>query len=116
MERRIGVNVLYLGSDRIGDGEEALGKLLMRNFLGQVAEQEVKVDRVLLLNRGVFLALDGAETLKSLRALQSRGAIVTACTTCLNHYGVQDRLGVGAPGTMAETVEVLALAHRVLRP
>ncbi len=110
------MRVLYLSSDRIGDGDEALGRLLMRNFLGKLAESGEKVDRVLLLNRGVFLALEGAETLESLRVLQSRGAAVTACITCLHHYGVEERLRVGAPGTMAETVEALCAARVVLRP
>jgi len=110
------VRVLYLSSDRIGDGDEELGRLLMRNFLGKLAESKTPVDRVLLLNRGVFLALEGAETLESLRELESRGATVTACITCLDHYKVEERLRVGAPGTMAETVEVLQRAEVILRP
>lgn len=110
------MSVLYITSDRIGDGDESLGRLLMRNFLGQILEQDESADRVLLLNRGVFLALEGAETLETLRELEAKGARVSACLTCLNHYGVLDRLAVGAPGTMAETVDALRSADRILRP
>ncbi|MGC8764143.1 MAG: DsrE family protein [Acidobacteriota bacterium] len=110
------MRVLYLTSDRIGDGDEALGRLLLRNFLGKLAESRAPVHRVLLLNRAVFLGLQGAETLESLKELEARGAVVTACITCLDHYGVEDRLAVGAPGTMAETVEALTQAEAVLRP
>jgi len=110
------MSVLYITSDRIGDGDEALGRLLMRNFLGKLAESGERVERVLLLNRGVFLALEGAETLESLREMESKGAVVTACITCLGHYGVENRLRVGVAGTMGETVEALRTADRVLTP
>ncbi|MEW5765493.1 MAG: sulfurtransferase-like selenium metabolism protein YedF [Acidobacteriota bacterium] len=110
------MSVLYITSDRIGDGDEALGRLLMRNFLGKLAESGERVERVLLLNRGVFLALEGAETLETLREMESKGAVVTACITCLGHYGVENRLRVGVAGTMGETVEALRTADRVLTP
>ncbi len=110
------MTVLYITSDRIGDGDEPLGRVLMRNFLGKLAESGERMDRVLLLNRGIFLALEGAETLETLRELESRGAVVTACLTCLDHYGAEDRLRVGVPSNMGETVEALRTAERVLRP
>ncbi|MEW6758797.1 MAG: sulfurtransferase-like selenium metabolism protein YedF [Acidobacteriota bacterium] len=110
------MSVLYITSDRIGDGDEPLGRLLLRNFLGKLAESGEKVERILLLNRGIFLALEGAETLETLREMEAKGAVVTACLTCLDHYGAEDRLRVGVPGTMGEAVEALRTADRVLRP
>lgn len=108
------MTMLLLTSDRLGEGDEPLGKKLMKNFLAQVAEQGTPVDRVALLNRAVYLACEGSEVLESLRAIEARGAKVRSCITCLEHYGLDTRLAAGEIGTMAETVQALGEADKVI--
>lgn len=110
------MTVLLLTSDKLGEGDEALGRKLVKNFLGQVVEQGVAVDQVFLLNRAVFLAAEGSDCLEPLRALEAKGARVKACITCLEFYGLDTKLAAGEIGTMAEAVKTLAAADKVIRP
>lgn len=107
---------LYLNSDRIGDGEPELGQRLLRLFLEKLVASDVHVDVVACLNRGVFLTTEEGPALESLRALAARGAIVTTCGTCLEHYGRRERLLIGVVGGMQQTVELFASAERVIAP
>ena len=44
------------------------------------------------------------------------GTEVLTCGTCLNHYGLADRLAVGTVTNMYVIAEVLSAAGRVIRP
>lgn len=107
---------VLLTSDFLGTGDEALGRKLMKNFLGQLVEQGVPVEEVGLLNRAVFLACEGSEVLEPLRTLEGRGTRILACITCLEHYGLDTKLAVGEIGTMAGIVKASAAAGKVLSP
>lgn len=107
---------LYLNSDRIGAAEPELGRKLLRLFLEKLVASEVMVDFVACLNAGVFLATEEGPALDCLRALAERGAVVTTCGTCLDHYQRRERLLVGAVGGMQQTVELFASAERIIAP
>lgn len=110
------MTLLYLNSDRIGAGDDELGRRLLRLFLEKLVASEVKVDFVACLNGGVFLTTEEGSALESLRALAARGAVVTTCGTCLEHYGRRERLLIGVAGGMQQTVELFASAERIIAP
>jgi selenium metabolism protein YedF len=110
------MTLLYLSSDRIGVGDDVLGRKLLHIFLEKLATSEVPVDFVGCLNGAVLLTTEGSEALDSLRALQARGARIATCGTCLEHYGIKDRLAIGVVGGMPQTVEMFASADRVIAP
>ena len=107
---------LYLSSDRMGVGDDILGRKLLRIFIEKLAASEVPVDFVGCLNGGVRLTTEGSEALDSLRALEKRGARIATCGTCLEHHGLKDRLAIGVVGGMPQTVEMFATADRVIAP
>lgn len=107
---------LYLNSDRMGDGDPALGRQLMRAFLEALAASSVQVDVVGCVNDGIRLTTEGSEVLDALETLRRRGARIATCGTCLDFHGRRDALSIGEVGTMATTVEVMANADRVIRP
>jgi selenium metabolism protein YedF len=98
----------WIISDTLGSGDEELGRALMRNFLYSLARAEERPARVLLMNGGVKLACEGADTLDDLRLMTENGVIVKACGTCLGFFHLKDRLGVGEAGDMAGSVSVLS--------
>lgn len=104
---------LLIASDRLGQGNDELGALLMRGFLHALAEGEEEPETLILMNHGVLLAIEGAETLEKLRRLEDQGVEVLACGTCLEYLGVKDRLAVGRVSNMYEIAELLA-GSRVL--
>jgi selenium metabolism protein YedF len=110
------VTFLYLSSDRIGSGDDVLGRKLLRIFLEKLAASDVRIDFVGCLNNGVRLTTEGSEVLESLRALEAKGAQIATCGTCLEHHGIKDRLAIGVVGGMPQTVEMFATADRVIAP
>ncbi len=102
----MGKRVLIL-SDRMGSGDDQLGKILLRNFVYSLARNEQPPVAVMLGNSGVRLACTGSDSLDDLRLLVEAGVPVSACGTCLDFYGLTDELAVGVVGAMPGLVEKL---------
>jgi selenium metabolism protein YedF len=98
---------LFITTDRIGRGNDDLGRVLMKNFLYSVARNAEKPAAVMLMNEGVRLACEGSESLDDLRLLLEQGVAVKACGTCLDYLGLKQSLAVGDVGTMPASVEAL---------
>ncbi|MEO0081068.1 MAG: sulfurtransferase-like selenium metabolism protein YedF [candidate division WOR-3 bacterium] len=105
--------VLLLGSDELGRGNEELGRLLMTLFLRTLTELPTKPSSILLANNGVKLALEGSEPLASLKTLEQQGVVIRVCGTCLDFFGVKDRVRVGTVSNMYELAETLLTGDRV---
>jgi len=106
---------IFLASDRIGQGDDELGALLMKGFLYAVAESDVKPVRMIFMNSGVKLTVEGSAQLENLRRLQGAGVDLLSCGTCLDFYGLKEKLAVGRVSNMYEIVGFLS-SGRVLRP
>ncbi len=74
---------LYLNSDKIGEGNQELGKNLLVLFLENLAKSEVQIDVIGCVNSGVFLTTAENPTLEYLRKLEEKGAQIASCGTCL---------------------------------
>lgn len=107
---------LFLNSDRMGGGDDELGRRLLVLFLQKLAASDTRVDLVGCVNGAVFLTTEGSPVLESLRALEAKGARIATCGTCLDHHGLRDDLAIGEVGSMGDTVGVFATAERVIAP
>jgi selenium metabolism protein YedF len=112
---RMGKTVIIVASDRLGDGAEELGRLLMKNFIITLLDQERLPDRVLFLNSGVLLATEGSEALEPLEALANRGVEILSCGVCLDFYHKKESLMAGAVTNMFTIAESLLEAGSVIR-
>jgi selenium metabolism protein YedF len=108
--------VVYINSELLGVGEEVLGAVLMRAFLRTLQEIEPKPARLILINSGVRLASEGSDALEALRGLSERGVEIVACGTCLDFYGLKEKLKAGRVSNMYEIAQSLLEAERVIRP
>ena len=109
---------LYLNSDKMGEGDPDLGRKLLLVFLQKLADSEdTQVDLVGCVNSGIFLTTTpNSPALESLRKLQSRGARIATCGTCLEHHARADQLQIGEVGSMDGTVEIMTKATKIIRP
>lgn len=98
----------WIVTDRLGSGDEELGRMLMRNFLYSLARTGAKPARVMFMNGGVRLVCEGSDSLDDIRLLAESGVVVKACGTCLDFLGLKDALAVGEIGDMGGSVGVLA--------
>jgi selenium metabolism protein YedF len=107
--------VMLVGSDRLGDGPEELGRLLMRNFIMTLVEVPELPDRMLFINTGVLLTAAGSEVLEALEALGNRGVEVLSCGVCLDFFGKKESLAAGGVTNMFTIAESLLGARSVVR-
>lgn len=98
---------VFITTDRLGQGNDELGSVLMKNFLYTLARQKTSPTAVMLMNGGVRLACTGSSSLEDLALLAEKGVPVKACGTCLDYFGLKEQLEVGAVGTMPDSVAAL---------
>jgi len=98
---------VLITSAGIGSGDEKLAALLMRGFLYTLTEGESTPARIILMNGGVRLAVEGSDALVNLRRLADRGVEILACGTCLEFYQLKDALAVGRVSNMYEIAGLL---------
>jgi selenium metabolism protein YedF len=111
-----GKTVIYCGSDRMGDGDDQFGRVLMINFLTTLLEMDPLPDIILFVNSGIDLTTQRSAVLEALRTLESRGVDIASCGLCLDFYQKKDQLQVGRVTNMYEMVEVQCQAGRVITP
>ncbi len=98
---------LLITSDRLGDGPEELGRLLMKNMIHTLLETEHLPTRMLFLNSGVRLTTEGSDVIEALNKLAGMGVEIYSCGLCLDFFGCKDRLKAGGTTNMLTTVETL---------
>jgi selenium metabolism protein YedF len=110
-----GASIMLIGSDRLGDGPEDLGRLLMRNFIMTLLELSELPDRMLFVNTGVLLTAAGSEVVEALEALGNRGVEVLSCGICLDYFKKKEFLVAGGVTNMLTIAESLLKARLVVR-
>ena len=54
--------------------------------------------------------------LEDLKALEAQGVEIMTCGTCLNFYGLTEKMAVGSVTNMYEIVETMERASTLIRP
>ena len=86
--------VVAIAADTMGEGAEELGKTLLKAFVFSLTQQE-KLPRTILFYNG--------------------GAHLT-CGTCLNFYGLTEKLRIGTVTNMYVIAEKMLNAENVVKP
>ena len=108
--------VVVLSANVMGTGDEKLGTNLMKAFVFAVTKQDQLPETIVCYNTGAYLTCEGADTLEDLKALEAEGVNILTCGTCLDFYGIKDKLAVGTVTNMYEIVEVMEKAKNIVRP
>lgn len=108
--------VIVFSANVMGTGEEKLGTSLIKAFVFAVTKQDVLPETVLCYNTGAYLTCEGADTLEDLKILEAEGVNILTCGTCLDFYGIKDKLAVGSVTNMYEIVEKMEQAKTIIRP
>ena len=108
--------VVVLSGNVMGTGDEKLGTSLMKAFVFAVTKQDVLPETIVCYNTGAYLTCEGADTLEDLKSLEAEGVNILTCGTCLDFYGIKDKLAVGTVTNMYEIVETMEKARTIVRP
>lgn len=107
--------VVAIGSDKMGTGEDELGKKLMQSFIYALAEQDDIPEKILFYNAAVYLTSKDSGSLEDLKALEAGGVEILSCGLCTNFYGITEDLGVGSITNMYRIVEIMRTSQ-VVKP
>ncbi len=105
---------VLIGTDSMGKGDETLGRKLIVNFIATLKEMGPELWRLILLNGGVKLTVEGSESLAALLALEEEGVHVLVCGTCLDYFGLLEKKLVGETTNMLDIVTAMQLADKVI--
>jgi selenium metabolism protein YedF len=105
-----------VGSDRMGDGDAALGRQLMKAFLFALSQRDQAPETILFYNSGAYLTCEGSLSLADVGALARAGTRVLTCGTCLNFYGLTQRLAVGEVTNMYAIAGAMTDAEKLVKP
>lgn len=108
--------VVSIGSQYMGTGDDELGAILMKGFIFALTQQDVLPQTILFYNSGAYLTCEGSESLNDLRTLEEAGVEILTCGTCLNHFGMADKLAIGQVTNLYITAEKQLNATVIVRP
>lgn len=108
--------VVVISSPNMGDGSEELGRTLMKGFIYALSQQDVLPSTILFYNGGAALTCEDSPALEDLKSLEAQGVEILTCGTCLDFYGLKDKLKVGDVTNMYVIVEKMVGAHLIVKP
>lgn len=97
--------VILFGKDKLGEGSEELGNILMKGYIYTLTESTPFPSTLIFLNSGVRLTVEGSPVLDDLMKLQSEGVEILSCGTCLDFFNLKETLAVGEISNMYTIVE-----------
>lgn len=100
--------------DTLGHGSEELGAVLMKSFLYTLLESDPLPRTLMFINSGVRLTVEGSPLLDHLQTLAGRGVQILSCGTCLDYFGLKERLVVGGVTNMYSIVAELGAAGKAV--
>ena len=113
---RRGNTVYAFSSNCMGVGNDELGATLMKGFIYAVSQLEELPKTMLFYNGGAKLTVEGSASLEDLKSLQAQGVEILTCGTCLNFYGLSEKLAVGEVTNMYSIVDKLNSASHIVKP
>lgn len=105
---------VLIGSDKMGEGSDELGRILIKGFLFALTELPTPPKAAIFLNGGALLTTQGANTVPDLQALAQKGVKIVTCGTCANFYNITQNLAVGEIANMMDIATLLAEAGRLI--
>lgn len=108
--------LVVLSGNVMGTGDAKLGTSLMKAFVFALTKQDRLPETILCYNSGAYLTCAGADTLEDLKSLEAEGVTILTCGTCLDFYGLKEKLAVGGVTNMYDIVERMENAAAIIKP
>lgn len=106
--------VVIVNNDGIGATEEALRHRLMGLYLTMLEQNGLYPGAICFYAEGVKLVVEGSPVLEQLRRIESKGVRLIICSTCLQYFGLTEKIGVGIIGGMNDIVLAQWMADKVI--
>lgn len=105
---------ILVTNNGMGKGSQELQHKLIQTYFKLLDENDYLPSVIAFYTEGVKLLTAGSPALEALKALEAKGVRLVACSTCLNYYGLDNKLEVGIPGGMTDIIEAQWRADKVI--
>jgi selenium metabolism protein YedF len=108
--------IIAFASDKMGDGNEELGHLLMNNFIKAIKDLDVLPGKMVFYNKGVTLGAVDSPVIDQLKEIEKMGVSLLLCATCVKFYSLEEKIKVGTLSNMFEIAQVMSSAGNIVKP
>ena len=108
--------VVVISAAQMGSGNDELGTTLMKGFIYALGQQEGLPKTILFYNGGASIPCEGSVSLEDLKSMEAQGVEILTCGTCLNFYGLSEKLAVGSVTNMYVIAEKMTQADLIVKP
>lgn len=109
-------DLIIFNKDGVGVGPEELTSLLVKGFFTTVSEVDTPPLGIVFYNSGIKLALKDSAVIEEIKNIQSKGAKILVCGTCVDHYDVKDQVAIGTISNMYDILSLMQEAKKVFTP
>lgn len=106
--------LVVIATDRMGFGDDELGKKLMISFIKTLGEMGDDLWRLVFVNNGVKLTIAESPVLETLLEYEKQAVSIWVCGTCLTHFDLLNEKQVGETTNMLDIVTAMQLATKVI--
>jgi len=106
--------VVVINNDGIGSVDETLRHKLIGLYLKMLLENELFPGAICFYASGVKLVVEGSPVLDILKTLEAKGVHLIICITCLQYFGLTEKVAVGVQGGMNDIVLAQWMAAKVI--
>lgn len=108
--------VVVIASNKMGCGDEKLGKTLIKGFIYALSQQDSLPATIIFYNSGAYVSSEDSDSYQDLKTLESKGVEILTCGTCADFYGIKEKIKVGTITNMYTIVEKCSDADLIIRP
>jgi len=87
---------------------------LAKKFLALNAQHNPLPAQICFYTDGVKLTVEGSPVLDELKALQDKGVELVICSTCIDTFGLRDKVRVGVVGGMPDIITAITGADNAI--
>ena len=106
--------VILITREGMGSAEPALQTKLVGIWLKLLLEGEKLPGAICFYTDGVKLAVEGSPVLEALVKLEEKGVHLILCKTCLDAFGLTDKVRAGIVGGMGDILAAQTIAAKVI--
>jgi intracellular sulfur oxidation DsrE/DsrF family protein len=106
--------VILVTNNGIGKGPQELQLTLITKYLELLNLQDDLPAAMCFYTEGVRLVTEGSPVIEKLRALEEKGVRLVVCSTCLNYFGLTEKIKIGIVGGMGDILAAQWQAAKVI--
>jgi selenium metabolism protein YedF len=108
--------IIVFASDKMGDGDDELGHLLLNNFIKAIKDLDVLPGKIVFYNKGVTLGSEDSPVVDHLKEIEKMGVTMLFCATCAKYYSLEEKIKIGMLSNMFEIAQVMASTSSIVKP